>query len=240
VYIALLELGSGSASTVSKVADFNRITTYEALKRLSKKGLLLIRAKRNSSTKYFTPVEFGDLIEKLEEKAKEMQSVARKAKSMENLFKASFAKAEDKPVVLFYEGVDGVQEVLNDSLRQTPREILSFASIEYGSEAFGEDFLKSYWKKRTALNIPTRGIVPATKNAREKFTKERNELEIRSLRFIDPNLYSFKNEIDIYGDNVGIMSLPKGSEHGIIIRSKSVADSLRTVFELAWKLSKDN
>jgi hypothetical protein len=49
--------------------------------------------------------------------------------------------------------------------------------------------------------------------------------------------YQFKNEIDIYGETIGITSHAKGNEHGIIIRSKSVAESMSAVFEALWSLS---
>lgn len=234
VYLASLELGSGSASAIAKAADLNRITAYEALKRLSTKGFVKIRARKNDRTKYFTPAEYADVVEKLKGKQEQLAETIKKAELLKNAFIAQFSPATEKPVVLFYEGTSGIKEVLNDTLKAVSKEILSFASVESLESGFDKKFLENYWKKRVSLGIPTRGIVPKTEKATLSFDNKRNTEELRQLKFISPDIYNFKNEIDIYGDNIGITSHSKGDEHGIIIRSKSVAESMRAVFEALW------
>ena len=236
-YAAALELGSGSASTIARASGLNRITAYEALKRLSKKGFVTIRAKKNEKTKYFTPVEYPTLIEKLESKKESISLSIKKAEALKSEMTARFSRAESKPAVLFYEGPEDVREVLNDTLKAKPEEIISFSSFESLEAGYDKEFLENYWKRRAALGIPSRGILPKTKQALAFFNAERNKKELRDVRFLSPELHDFKNEIDIYGDTLGIISLAKGSEHGIIIRSKSVAESFRSVFETLWQLS---
>ncbi len=236
-YLATLDIGSGSASGIAKVAGLNRVTAYEALKRLSAKGFVKIRAKKNNRTKYFVPMEYSDIVARLESKQEAVTDLLKRAESLKNEFEANFSSAEDKPVVLFYEGVDGVREVLNDTLKNKPREILSFSSVESIEYSFGEEFLNNYWERRTALAIPTRGIIPKTERAMKEFSTERNQKELRTVRFLPPDLYNFKNEIDIYADRIGIMSLSKGREHGIIIQSRSIAESMKAVYETLWQMS---
>lgn len=237
VYLTNLELGQGYASTIAKSADLNRVTTYEALKRLSSKGFIRIRVKKNNSTKYFVPVEFSEVISKLRTKKDNIEESIKSAESIKDDFESRFRIFEDKPTVLFYEGKEGIKEVLNDSIKNNKKEILSFASVESIDNSFDKVFLDKYWKDRVSSGISTRGIVPDTDKAKKDFNKERNITELRSLRFVSEDLYKFKNEIDIYGDNVGIISLTRGNEHGVIIRSASIADSMRSVFETIWKFS---
>ncbi len=173
----------------------------------------------------------------MKDKKEELSLSIHKAELLKKEFQANFAPHKEKPVVLFYEGVEGIKEVLHDSLKQKPDEIISFASVESLESGFEDEFLKNYWKKRVFLNIPSRGIVPATKKAKELFDEDRNKNELRSLKFISPEIFKFKNEIDIYGDNVGITSHDKNNEHGVIIRSKSLADSMKAIFETLWNLS---
>ncbi len=239
-YLATLELGSGSASNIARLAKLNRVTGYEALKRLSRKGFVLIRAKKNDRTKYFTPVEYGDIIEKLKNKREAVESAIEKAEALKNDFSANFSVTESKPVVLFFEGADGIKEVLNDTLKQKSKEIISFASAESLETGYDDEFLQSYWSRRVALGIPSRGILPDTPKAREQFNPEKNKSELREIRFVSETVYQFKNEIDIYGNNIGITSHTKSNEHGIIIRSQSVAESMRAVFEALWSLSENN
>ena len=234
VYVATLEMGSGSASSIARAANLNRITAYEALKRLSRKGFVRIRAKKSDRTRYFVPAEYADIIAKLKAKQEHIADALKKAELLKDEFAANFLPIEERPIVLFYEGADGIKEVLSDTLNTKPKEILSFASVESLESGFDKNFLDDYWKRRTHLGIPTRGIIPETEKAVKEFSPERNQKELRTVRFLSPNMYHFKNEIDIYDDNIGITSHSKGHEHGIIIRSRSVAESMRAVFEALW------
>jgi sugar-specific transcriptional regulator TrmB len=237
VYLAALEAGSASAAELGEAAGMNRVTAYEVLKRLSRKGFVKIRAKKNQRGRYFVPMEYHEIVERLQEKRIGFDRRLARIESLKTEFQAKFSRAEAKPVTLFYEGVAGIKTVLEDTLHADAKEILSFASVESLGESFDQNFLEAYWQKRVAKGMVTRGIVPKTDEAVRQFPEARNRAELRQLRFLSPELYDFANEIDIYGDNVGITSLTKGGEHGVIIRSRSIAQSLRSVFEALWVMS---
>lgn len=234
IYLAALEFGPAPASALAKQAGLNRVTAYEALKRLSKKGIIKIRAKQGSRIKYFTAEDFLMLKEKLAEKKLALSELENKLEIIEPQLRLRYFKKEEKPEVYFYEEKEGIKNVLLDTLKQNPKEILSFASADFLEIGFDKEFLADYWKKRVALKIPTRGIMPKTATAIALFNEEKNRGELRRVKFISEEDYIFKNEIKIYEENVGIISMEKGNEHGIIMRSKSIADSFRSLFELIW------
>lgn len=234
IYLAALEFGPAPASDLAKQAGLNRVTAYEALKRLSKNGFIKIRAKQGSKIKYFTAEDFLILKEKLNEKKSALSELENKLKIIDPQLRSRYLKKEEKPEVYFYEGKEGIKNVLLDTLKQNPKEILSFASADFLEIGFDKEFLADYWKKRVALKIPTRGIMPKTDVALNLFDDGKNRRELRRVKFISEEDYVFKNEIEIYGDNLGIISMEKGNEHGIIIRSKSIAESFRSLFELIW------
>lgn len=234
VFLANLELGPAVASKIATSAGLNRVTSYEALKRLSRKGLVKIRAKKGNKIRYFEAEDLETLQDKLEAKKIELQGLIQEAGLLKSEFKSLYKMSAGKPVVLFYEGEQGIKRVLKDTLKQNPKEILSFVSADFLESGFGKEFLNSYWSERAKLKIPARGIMPRTEKAISIFTPERNQQELRRLKFIPPELYKFNNLFDIYGDSVSILSLGKGNEHGIIIRSKSIADSLSGLFEFVW------
>jgi HTH-type transcriptional regulator, sugar sensing transcriptional regulator len=237
VFLANLETGSATAAKIADRAGLNRVTTYEALKRLSKKALVKIRAKKNTSVRYFEAEDIEIIQSQLENKKEMVEEQIAQIKEMKNDFRSLYSFSSKKPEVVFYEGKEGIKNAILDTLRTEPKEILSFASAEYFSLAFDEKFLSTYWKKRTEQGIQTRGIMPNTEKAVGIFTPERNQKELRRVKFISQDIYNFKNEIDIYGNNVSIISLEKGNEHAIIIRSKSIADGLRAVYETMWNLN---
>ena len=234
VFLAHLELGPAVASKIASSAGLNRVTTYEALKRLSKKGLVKIRAKKGNTIRYFEAEDLETLQDKLGAKKTELETLIEEAGSLKTEFRSLYKMSAEKPVVLFYEGKEGIKTVLKDTLKQHPTEVLSFVSADFLELGFGKDFLDSYWGDRARLKIPARGIMPRTEKAVSTFTPERNQKELRRLKFISPELYKFNNLFDIYGDNVSILSLAKGNEHGIIIRSKSIAAGLAGLFEFFW------
>lgn len=239
VYLATLEIGSGAASTIANAAKLNRITAYEALKRLSKKGFIKIRAKKGDGVRYFVPEDIGVIKEKLEERKKKLETAITRADALKNELRARFRFREEKPVVLFYEGEEGVREVLNDTLRISPKEIVSFSSVEAVAEGFKQEFVQKYWDKRVSMGIPSRGIMEKTEAALRAFSPKKNKRELRTVRFLPPELYRFTGELDIYGDSVGITSHEKGNEHGIIIRSRSIAENMHALFETVWKLGEN-
>lgn len=137
----------------------------------------------------------------------------------------------------FYEGVEGVKNVLLDTL-ETPQvtEILSYTSADYLAIGFDEDFLERYWQKRVSLKIPSRGIMPDTPAARSLFNEEKNRKKLRRLKFVPADKAGFTNEVDIYGDRVSFISLDKENLYGVVIKSKSIAETQRNIYELLWGL----
>lgn len=234
VFLACFELGYAPASAIAKQANLNRITAYEALKRLSKRGLVKVRARTGSGVKYFEVEDIGILQQALAEKKESVEHALRDVEKLAIALRTQYAGRTEKPIVLFYDGHHSIQNVLLDTLNQKPKEILSFASADFLITSYDPKFLEQYWRQRTTLKIPSRGIIPKTIEAVRIFTPEKNIRELRRVHFVDPQGYIFKNEIDIYGDNVSIISLVKGSEHGVIIRSRSIAESLRSIFNLIW------
>ena len=81
--------------------------------------------------------------------------------------------------------------------------------------------------------------MPRTEKALAVFTPEKNLHELRQIRFVNVENYVFKNEIDIYGDSVSIISLVRGAEHGVIIRSRNIAEGLRSIYELVWNCASE-
>lgn len=234
VFVAGLELGSAPASAIAKKTGLNRVTTYEILKRLSKKGFVNIRAKRNDATKYFQVQDVAAIESGLVRQREQLDSALEGLKALVPDIRSFQKGLPDRPVVLFYEGREGIENVLMDTLLTKPYDILSFVSANFLGESFDPRFLEKYWRMRTEMKIPARGIMPRTEKATAFFTKERNVKELRQLKFLSPENYQFENQIDIYGDNIGITSLAKDGEYAVIIRSRSIAAGLRSIFNVFW------
>ena len=126
VYLALLELGKGTVSEISRRASINRTTGYDILNNLTNKGLVSISgkepkqeyiAKSPDRIKKFLTNE----LEKKRESIKEAERIIPQLKSLHNL--------GDRPKVRFYEGADGLQEVYEDTLT-SHEPIKAYANVD--------------------------------------------------------------------------------------------------------------
>lgn len=233
VYFATLILGTAPASKIALKAGINRVTAYQALQRLVESGLANKHTRRGSSVQYFTVESVDALIQKLEEKKQKTDAQLKELQDHRVELHALYDHASIAPEVSLYTGKEGVKTVIMDTLAQQRKETLSFAS---GSSllSFDRDFIQQYYDKRVGMKIPTKGIIPGTPAVKERFHNQVNKKELRQLRFLDSELDILQHEIEIYGDNVAFTSLKPGDEHGIIIRSKTIAEAMREIFYTLW------
>ncbi|MDH5596551.1 MAG: hypothetical protein OEY44_00480 [Candidatus Peregrinibacteria bacterium] len=54
------------------------------------------------------------------------------------------------------------------------------------------------------------------------------------ILMVNPKEFNFQNEIAIYGNRVAIISLNPDELIGLIVESKTFADSMKSFFDLAW------
>ena len=234
--LANLEIGPAVASDIAQKAGLNRVTGYEALKRLSKKGLVRVMAKKNHPVKYFIPADISDIEQKLERKKMSLEMSLENLSTLKPELSPLFVFSQQKPQVLFYEGIDGIKEAIYDTIRQKPQELLAFSNSENFNDVYGLDFLEEYWAKRKSAGIIAKGIIPKTSKAVQFYNADRNRQDMRIVKYVPIEWYKFSDEIDTYGGNVAISSLQPGNEHTVIIRSKSISAAVATLFNMVWSL----
>ncbi len=228
-YLALLDLGKGTVSQISRKAGLNRTTGYDILDRLVAKRLVSISGKEPKQ-EYLaeSPDRIENLLlDELEEKQNQLEN-ARKTipqlKSMHNV--------AGRPQIRFYEGTEGLRQVYEDTLTSN-EPIRAYASVDDVHKALPHYF-PQYYKRRTQKNIPIRAIFTDTPEGRE--LAKHDEEEIRQSSFVSSEKYGFHPEINIYDNKIMIASWRE--KLGIIIESGEIADAMKKIFELAWIAAK--
>ena len=148
-----------------------------------------------------------------------------------------YSTTPTKPRVRFYEGVEGVKAIFEDTLTSQPKEIVDFTSIDDLVNVFGA-YMKSYTKRRAALRIPLRAIVADTPLARRyntEYYRDADPAAIPDIRFVPEHAGAFKVEMNIYGNKVAIFSQAKDLIT-VIIESEAIVESERNKFDLLWNL----
>ena len=229
IYIALLELGKGTVSQISRKALINRTTGYDVLNRLVNKKLISISGK-GPKQEYVaeSPDNIENLIsaefEKRQNELDQARQIIPELKSMHNV--------AGRPQIRFYEGTEGLRQVYEDTLT-SHEAIRAYASVDDVHKAL-PNYFPNYYKRRTQKNIPIRAIFTDNPEGRElaKHDKE----EIRESAFVSAEKYGFHPEINIYDNKIMIASWRE--KLGIIIESNEIADAMKKIYELAWAEAK--
>lgn len=230
VYLALLGLGKGTVSQISRAASLNRTTGYDILDRLVAKGLASISGKE---PKQEYAAESPDKLEtiiasEIEKRQQELNAVRQaipELKSMHNV--------AGRPQIRFYEGKEGLREVYEDTLTSS-EPILAYASVDDVHAAL-PGYFPGYYKRRATKNIPIRAIFTDNPEGRELAKHDKEEK--RESVFISAEKYGFHPEINIYDNKIMIASWRE--KLGIIIESGEIADAMKKIFELAWLQAKN-
>lgn len=224
VYLALLELDTASVGRIAKKSGVKRTTLYDIISSLQKQNLVGT-SRRGAKTLYFAedPRKFEDM---LEEKEHVLHKMLPELLSITN-------SLERKPKIRYYEGSEGIKQVYKDTLAYPDQELLEWVPEEiFGS--FDIDFLNTFYvPKRLEKKIWVRSIAPNLPEMQEFQSSDSQSL--RKTVLIDQHAFPFDVEINLYGKrNVGIMSFHE--EFGLIIESERLFRTLKSIFELEWRI----
>lgn len=223
-YLAALELGSASVQKIAKKSEVKRTTVYTVLEELIKKGLIA-KSEAKGKTVYVAE-DPNYLIRREEERKRELVDAIPELKSIYNL-------SESKPSVKFYEGVEGLKTIYDDTLKEG-RDIVAFSDFEHMIKTMSLDWMVDYADRRAKNGIKFRGITRASAGLDQISpydTRQKRELKILPQG-------NFSTEINIYGNKVAMMSFR--NPMGVIIEDKAIAATLRIVFENLWRSLPEN
>ncbi|HRY59853.1 MAG TPA: helix-turn-helix domain-containing protein [Patescibacteria group bacterium] len=225
IYLSLLEFGPANITQIALKSGIKRTTVYSFLDTLKNRSFIIETAV--GGRKLYDVADPKEL-ERVIEKQKDI--VNQITPDLNNIL----GQREDKskPKVRFYEGVEGIKKVYEDTLNQpSGSEILAYAGFEEAYRIIPESFLKSYVKRRVKKKISARGLLPF--DSYSKIHIKENKKELRKTIALPADQFPMTNEINIYQNKVAIMSFQK-DKIGIIIESEEIASNQRIVFNLLW------
>jgi len=224
VYLALIEIGPSLAGTITKKANINRSNCYDALQRLSEKGLVSYVIK--SQRKYFKAEEPGKLKKLLQE---ERLEIIKKEKELNEILPSLLLKAKEtseKPFVALYQGKKGIKSIFEDVLKH--KEYWVFGSSGKLKEILGPYF-KLLQKRVKQKKIKVRLLV----GERAKETDIVTHAETKYL----PNQYITLISTLVYANKVAVISWTDDPV-GFLIEDKQTANSYRKYFDFMWEQAK--
>lgn len=222
VYLAATEVGTSPVSSIAQAAKINRVTAYDILEKLKKKGLVSHFTKNR--TKFFTSTKPEILLEEFEKRTSELRTSIPKFKRLTG--------ETNHPRVRYFEGLEGIKAIYADTLT-SKTEILNFSNSEEVRKSW-TNYDQEYVQKRAEKKIFLKGISP--KDSFGEKVHSEDEKYYREIRLLSADHFNFTNEINIYDDKVSIISF-KEELIGMIIESPEIANSQRAIFEMCWQFT---
>lgn len=231
IYLALLGLGSSSVQDISNKSRVDRTTSYHILNSLIDKGLVSTFKKEGKS--FFVPEPPEQLINFIDFKQYRLEESKNFIRKLLPQLETSYKTFQQKPSVRFYEGIEGLKSIYEDTLKQKPGgEILTWSSAD---DILGllPDYVLNYIKRRARKRIKAKSIMPVPKTPLAKEVLGQSKQYMRELVLVPPEKFNLNTEINIYNNKVSIVSL-KEEIIGVVIESKKITESLRAIFNLSW------
>ena len=133
VYVALLEIGGGFASSIARKAGAHRVTTYNTLGNLEKKGFVRVTKKRD--VKFYYAVNPQVILNQCEDVYNTAKTIIPELIALQNIHYF-------KPKIQFFEGVHEVKKILDDLL-ESEGEIIGYTNFNIENEIFAA-YVKAY------------------------------------------------------------------------------------------------
>lgn len=233
LYLKLLEYGAISIRGLAEIAELNRGTTYDILKRLQEMGLVSYYYQEKKQK--FVVEDPEKLLELLKNKEREIRETENRILSIIPELKSIQGKEGSKPTSKFYENKSGIKKILEDvlfsmsELEKKEREYYIYSSTEASSDI--NKAYPNFTKDRIKKGIKVRCISLAKGGGV-------HGLDERRWMNTDEDSATF---ILIYANKCAFISRDgEGLPVGVIIENKMIYETQRIIFSKLWKFLEKN
>jgi len=233
VYKTLLEKQKMTASTIAHKTSIKRAHTYKTLEELIDMGLVTKTDKPGRITTYAAehPRKLEELVEQKQHDYETAQAMLEQ--ELPDL-SSQYNLVAGKPNVRFFEGEDGIQKTLDDSLTsQTP--IYSYGDLE-AIQTYIPEINKAYVKKRSQKGLQKKGIALDTPYAR-KFLKNYHPDVTETKLIAHKDAPPFQTVMQIYDNKISYITLGKENMIGVIVEDEHIYTMHKYLFEYLWGIT---
>lgn len=235
IYMYLTSHGAQAASVIAKKMDIKRASIYPVLKSMVDKGLVVDYEKNNVT--YFKGIEPEDIALLCEKKERELKNLKKHSEKIQNdLEKLREWQVQEQfdlaGKITYYEGIEAVGNLIEETLHEPSKEQLCFGLNEYHTKIHSDDW-GEYTLERVEKGIFVRSIQPDIEAAVEY--AQRDKKELRETKLIPHQDFPAHCEINIMGDMIALFTTKWDKPSGMKMYNKYMADTLRSLFNLAWE-----
>jgi sugar-specific transcriptional regulator TrmB len=230
VYRTLLEMGTSDVASLVTRTGLKRGITYTVLYSLARQKLVKQLTKNKKTT--FQAEHPKSLLDMMNRQKNQMEHLEENIHSLYPKLSSMYKLSVGKPSVRYFEGEDGILEVFEDIYAPKKDIVYGCVDLEKADRSFPSYIMKRLIPKRIKNGVQAHSIIGDSKNART--LQKQDSKQLRTSILIDKKDYPLPAEIDIYEDKVAMLSFVKGEFIGVIIENADIAESLRSIFRLAF------
>ncbi|MCX6773987.1 MAG: hypothetical protein NTY68_03260 [Candidatus Micrarchaeota archaeon] len=233
VYLALLSLETAGVGPIAHRSGVSRSKIYEIIEKLAAKGLVnQIITTKQRMFRASGPNALLELVDKRKEK------IMHEEEEVKRLIPELLAlHAPKEKIVEFFEGffaLKAIREELLGSMKKG-EDMLVLGAPRAANEKWEQWFLQ-FHETRQKMGVGARILYNA--DTRE-YGQIRTGFKYTQVKYMPQNFIT-PTWFDVFGENVLIVILPKGEKpYALLVRDRSVAESVRAYFEMLWTISLD-
>ncbi len=231
VYLSLLYDGEAGARMISSRTGITRTSVYDQIETLKDRGLVADYTTEGATT--FLVKDPEQIVRLLKEDIDVTQGHIAYAQDI--LPTLQKRVSSDQPRIVFFEGVEGIKQMMKDMLWHDGIMLQIYWSYSETLKVFGEDFLLWFNSRRIKNEIAVQAIWPVgMKKKKDHIFADRDRLvERRYVTCADVPAMSYI----IYEDKVLFLSSAREA-FGYVVTSREHATLQRMQFQALWKASK--
>ncbi len=224
-YLAALQLGSAPVTEIANRAGVTRTSGYDLLERLERRGL--VNQINGNGARHVVAEDPSVLISHWEQTRGILDTLVPELRSL-------FNAAHNKPRIRFYEGAEGIQKVLWETLECQSGTLLGILSMHELLEVPGVKGMQDYIAERVKRGIKLKVLRSASRETGPIWPASAEEL--RELRFA-PDTIDLGMTMYIHDNTVSYVS-SKRENYGLVIESREFAELNKGLFHGLWTISK--
>jgi len=227
VYLAVLGIGQGSASAVAASAHLPRTTTIQILEQLVARGLVSYTTRGRK--RMYSAEDPDHLILNLQDQlhvAKEILPELHSRRQSDHI----------RPRITIFEGAAGIRSIYEDVLAMHDKQLDCIYPQLLISEVPGGQGVHDFATRRIKIGISTRVLRPRDLTDAKGPGLTTNPRELREVRFSPAGL-QLKSSVYLYDRKVCIISSKKENV-GIIATSTDLYDTMKSLFNVLWEVSR--
>ncbi|MFH1430087.1 MAG: helix-turn-helix domain-containing protein [Candidatus Uhrbacteria bacterium] len=226
VYLSSLELGPQPVQDIARKAGVNRATTYVMIENLAQRGLM--SSFERGKKRLFSAEAPDRLLSLLRVQVEELREREREFSQVLPELRAILASAGERPRVRFFEGSEGVRAIREEILATEATDLWAVIEARVGANELATPEHEEYDRKMVAKGVRQHVLYTGTVAPEE--IKQHQNWEFRK---IPDGIVPFRGELDVFGNKIFAFTYT-GKLIGLVAESEDLAETLRSVIQLAW------